>query len=108
VSAGDIWLPLLAELNGGRIPDGTSGVRDVDAPCEAFKPHGAPWERAPGDGSCDTDGHYICAECVHISQREARRRQDLCEECGAKIENRGRLGERCSAGCWDEPVRRAS
>jgi hypothetical protein len=41
---------------GARMPDGTTGVRDVDAPCEAFRP-GTP------AGHCDTDGHYLCAEC---------------------------------------------
>jgi hypothetical protein len=34
--------------------------RDPDAPCpsDAFEP-GAP------SGDCDTDGHYMCSECVH-------------------------------------------
>lgn len=36
--------------------------RDHDAPCpsRAFEP-GAP------DGDCDTDGHYMCAECVYAN-----------------------------------------
>ena len=36
--------------------------RDLDYPCpdRAFGP-GKP------NGDCDTDGHYMCAECVHAS-----------------------------------------
>lgn len=46
-----------------RIPDGTPGIRDVDAPCEFFEPP------SPEGGSpvieCMTDGHYLCKECIH-------------------------------------------
>jgi len=41
-----------------RVPDGTPGVRDPDNPCEAFIP-GTPHPH----GDCNTDGHYLCAEC---------------------------------------------
>jgi hypothetical protein len=36
--------------------------RDVDHPCPSddFSP-GTP------DGHCETDGHYMCRECVHAS-----------------------------------------
>lgn len=53
-----------------RIPDGTPGIRDVDAPCDAFGPGD------PGGGRCDTDGHYICAECVHMSAVAVEWKQD--------------------------------
>lgn len=91
------WRSLVASL-GGRIPDGTDGIRDVDAPCEAFKPAGAPYERAKGTGSCETDGHYICVECVEIKLETLRRRQDQCEECGASLVKVGYL-EQCPACC---------
>lgn len=47
----------------GRMRDGVEGVRDVDAPCEGFR-IGAP------SGDCDSDGHYICQECKHLSKRK--------------------------------------
>jgi DNA-directed RNA polymerase subunit RPC12/RpoP len=78
------WRALVSELNGGRIPDGTPGIRDVNAPCDHFEPAGEPFEHANGSGSCMTDGHYICSECVHIEIKTLRRRQDRCEECGSK------------------------
>lgn len=80
-----VWRALVSELCGGRVPDGLPGIRDIDAPCEVFEPVGAPHERAPGNGDCETDGHYICSECVHISLREARRRRDRCEDCGEPL-----------------------
>jgi hypothetical protein len=45
---------------------GDPGVRDPDAPCAEFEP-GEP------AGRCDTDGHYMCRECVH---------GHFCETCG--------------------------
>lgn len=82
-----LWRSLVWEVNGrdGRIPDGEPGIRDVDAPCDFFEPAGAPWVYADGTGDCETDGHYICKECVHISLRALRRRMDLCEDCGGKL-----------------------
>jgi len=44
------WRALVSELNGGRIPDGEPGIRDVDAPCSDFTPG------EPGGGRCSTDG----------------------------------------------------
>lgn len=47
----------------GRMRDGLDGVRDVDAPCVAFR-NGTP------RGECESDGHYICQECEHLSKRK--------------------------------------
>lgn len=88
------WRALVSEINGGRTPDGEPGIRDVDAPCDEFEPVGAPWEQSEGGGSCDTDGHYICSECVHISLSAVRGRRDLCRDCGAPLDRNG-----CSAHC---------
>lgn len=46
------------EVEDRRVPDGTPGVRDVDAPCELFR-LGTP----TGTGRCLGDGHYLCHEC---------------------------------------------
>ncbi len=43
------------------VPAGTPGIRDVDHPCDVFEP-GVP----NGTGSCQSDGHYLCQECVHL------------------------------------------
>jgi hypothetical protein len=46
--------------------------RDQDAPCpsRAFLP-GNP------SGDCDTDGHYMCAECAHASRAAIAARHEL-------------------------------
>lgn len=75
----DRWNQLVAAVNGRSIL-GSPGVRDPDAPCSAFHP-GEPLE----DGDCDTDGHYLCRECRHISLVAIRRRNDQCEACGAPL-----------------------
>lgn len=98
------WRVLVCELNGGRIPDGEPGIRDVDAPCEMFQPVGEPFEQNDGTdtGTCETDGHYLCTECQHIELRTIRRRRDQCEDCGTKlVTERGpfRPEEVCSAHC---------
>lgn len=50
----------LSWMIDGFIPDGVPGIRSVDHPCSAFTP-GVP------RGTCDSDGHYICQECKHLS-----------------------------------------
>ncbi len=94
-----VWRSLVNEINGGRIPDGEPGIRDVDAPCEVFDPVGTAFQTAPGTGDCETDGHYICAECVHISRDALRRKRDECIECGADMVDSKALGQTCSAQC---------
>ena len=59
------WLPLVADLNGHPL-DGARGVHDVHAPCAEFEPVPMP----AGNGLCSTDGHHLCAGCLHFN-REA-------------------------------------
>lgn len=100
-----LWRALYYEVNGhaGRMPDGITGIRDVNSPCEAFvlvEGDGRP----DGLGDCETDGHYICAECTRIKLDVLRRRHDECEECGTALPRRGvaGLGD-CPKGCHDQP-----
>ena len=78
----EAWRALYAELNGGRVPDGTPGIRDQDAPCEHYDLDGS---LGAVFSDCETDGHYLCEECVHISARALRRRRDQCEDCGTAL-----------------------
>lgn len=78
------WLALWSELNG-RIPDGTDGVRDQSAPCEHFRSEYTA-KTNPGEGSCETDGHYLCVECPEIELRSLRCRRGECEKCGDKLQ----------------------
>ena len=97
------WRALVWELqgrpdrlhDGSRLPDGEPGVRDVDAPCDVFEPVGAPYQYSKGTGECDTDGHYLCRECVHISLHEVRRRKGLCQVCGSQPFDSGPLKGMC-------------
>lgn len=52
-------------ITEGRMRDGVDGVRDVDAPCEAFRA-GEPFVNGVPIGWCQSDGHYICHECKHL------------------------------------------
>lgn len=74
------WLELEARVNE-RTMFGQPGVRDPEAPCEVFDPvEDIDWlglrVAAPGDGDCDSDGHYLCYGCAHLS---ARRRAELTD-----------------------------
>lgn len=46
---------------------GDDGVRDPDNPCTSFQ-RGKP-ETGRGFNHCDGDGHYLCKECVHLSDQ---------------------------------------
>lgn len=94
-----VWRSLVNDINGGRIPDGEPGIRDVDAPCEAFEPYGKPWEITKTFGDCQTDGHYICAECIHIELATLRSRRDQCIDCGATLLY-PQTGATCPDGCF--------
>lgn len=64
------WLELEASVNG-RTLFGQRGVRDPDNPCEGFEPVvGIDWLgcqlTADGNGTCQSDGHYLCLGCEHL------------------------------------------
>jgi hypothetical protein len=73
------WADLEAQVNG-RTFFGQNGVRDPQAPCDQFErtPDGrlmGTGITADGSGSCMSDGHYLCCDCVHLS-RESERYQE--------------------------------
>ena len=89
------WAELEAAVNG-RTTVGQIGVRDPESPCESYRPRpGArpfahvseadvgPWNK------CETDGHYMCVECLEISIEALRGREDRCRECGTPLVMRG-------------------
>ncbi len=61
------WEMLRREVNGLPGFVGQPGVRDPDGLCEAFD--GAGYD---GTGNCDSDGHYLCVECSHLSPEAPR------------------------------------
>ncbi|MGH9462243.1 MAG: hypothetical protein ACRD1X_13555 [Vicinamibacteria bacterium] len=73
MNALDRWQQLEALANGRTIV-GMDGVRDPEAPCEVFR-NGTPF------GRCETDGHYLCDECVERATCEGGcgRRPSQCE-----------------------------
>ena len=81
------WIVLVEEVNG-RTALGMDGIRDPDAPCEHYS-NGHPTLAGIGLswvstretwGDCNTDGHYLCVECPHMSRRAAIVRGLLLEE----------------------------
>lgn len=50
---------------------GAVGVRDPDNPCESYDARGY-----DGSGRCDSDGHYECVNCSHLSPKAPRFDQD--------------------------------
>jgi hypothetical protein len=74
------WAAMVAELNG-RTFVGMPGVRDPDHPCEEYQPTEdadflGVWLTAPGDGACDSDGHYLCGGCRNLSENGLLERSD--------------------------------
>lgn len=65
------WEELRRFVNGEPPFFGTVGVRDVDNVCEEFNGRGY-----DGTGRCDSDGHYLCTECSHLSPEAPRFTQD--------------------------------
>ena len=61
------WQDLYLAVNGlpGRF--GAAGVRDPDYPCELFD--GKTYD---GRDDCNSDGHYMCDECSHLSPEAPR------------------------------------
>jgi len=79
------WAELVDNVNG-RTRFGQRHVRDPEAPCEMFEPvDGFDFMGttifANGDGDCDTDGHYLCVGCVHLSERAMLERAGYPEVC---------------------------
>lgn len=78
------WRELVAQVNG--ITEfGLAGMRDPGAPCASFDPvENIDWTglyvRAPGHGRCDSDGHYLCRGCSHLSLETACEILGLSEE----------------------------
>jgi hypothetical protein len=63
-SAMERWRVLVAFVND-RI--GAVGLRDPEAPCGEFDA-----QHYNGLGKCLSDGHYLCAECSHLSASAPR------------------------------------
>lgn len=70
----------LEDAVNGRAGLGTPGMRDPGLPCAGFDP-GEPEANA----ICETDGHYLCDECVGRASCECgcgnRPSQCACEYC---------------------------
>jgi len=60
------WRALIEEVNG-RASFGAVGVRDPQFPCEGYDGKGY-----AGHGRCDSDGHYMCLRCSHLSPTAPR------------------------------------
>jgi hypothetical protein len=65
---------------------GRPGERDPENPCADFDP-GTP------SGECETDGHYLCAECRHCErcpggcgQTNARCECPTCDTCSSPVD----------------------
>lgn len=74
------WREMVHNLNGDTLFM-SAGVRDPEAPCEAYEPTKNPDHlglriTAPGNGRCDSDGHYLCVGCVHLSAHSIEERTD--------------------------------
>jgi len=70
------WAELEAMANG-RSFVGMTGVRDPETPCDQFVSAYSAGEDRPFDGSCMTDGHYLCKECPNMSRAAAVEREYL-------------------------------
>jgi hypothetical protein len=67
------WAILVEQVNG-RTSFGEDGVRDPENPCSAFV-EGEP------RGDCETDGHYMCDECVERATCELCLKRPIHCEC---------------------------
>lgn len=62
------WLSIMRfaykriKYNQDKMPIGIPGNRDPENPCTGYSPR----KRLSGDypAECETDGHYLCKECV--------------------------------------------
>lgn len=86
------WAVLFAAVNG-RGAIGMREVRDPDSPCDAFLTKEQLHEELdcaavssfPPPTDCESDGHYLCEDCVRLSPRERARREGRCTECGRPL-----------------------
>ncbi len=81
---------------GEKKPVGVPGNRDPDNPCTAYEP--VEW-RVPVWNDCQTDGHYLCAECCHRAPMKEFAEEDcpgrvaseldpkVCGRCGTHIDS---------------------
>ncbi len=61
-----LWLCRFASSRlpkGKKMPHGIPGIRDPEAPCTGYEPR----KHEHGDYECESDGHYLCAECAHLA-----------------------------------------
>lgn len=70
----DNWQRLVDFANSREPRAGDPGVRDPEHPCAEFRPtpdidYLGLRVTAPGTGQCDSDGHYLCGGCAHLSER---------------------------------------
>ena len=74
------WDDLHRALNELPPRFGAAGVRDPDYPCSAFDPldDGV---KPDGRGDCESDGHYLCRECSHLSAKSEHWPAEDCPEC---------------------------
>lgn len=61
------WDDLVRFVNSAPPRFGAPGVRDPEYPCELFD--GKSYD---GTGDCESDGHYLCQECSHLSPNAPR------------------------------------
>lgn len=76
------WAELIECVND-RTSLGERGVRDPDYPCAEHSPTDnrdllGLRITAPGDGPCDSDGHYLCVGCIRLSARSIDERTNGC------------------------------
>jgi hypothetical protein len=93
-------------IPGEKKPVGIPGNRDPDYPCSGYEP--VPIELArqlsfnsgnPFWQDCQTDGHYLCAECCHRAPTKEYAEEDcpghvaseldpkICGRCGVHIDD---------------------
>jgi hypothetical protein len=71
--ADNLLFEVVSFLRHPMIPDpyfGGTGIRDSNNPCADFT------QGQSGTGNCDTDGHYMCYKCAHMSKIAVEFRKD--------------------------------
>jgi len=60
-------------------PVGAPNIRDPEGICDGFEPIGTVYGK-DCQGDCETDGHYMCAQCVHREPFKSLEEQDEREQ----------------------------